>query len=118
LISWYLEGKQEKGKVILTTGRGKRSTDVKNCRQHTPKLEPCDKDGKRYDHAQLDGEDEDSEELAEYEQIYENEGTEAGNNLVGQLAVWRGIFARSSLGLTFSRPLTHPNHSPCTDNKK
>ncbi|XP_032594517.1 rho GTPase-activating protein 190 isoform X3 [Drosophila grimshawi] len=28
---------------------------------------------KRYDHAQLDGEDEDSEELAEYEQIYENE---------------------------------------------
>lgn len=33
-----------------------------------------DKDAKRYDHAQLDGEDEDSEELAEYEQIYENEG--------------------------------------------
>ncbi|XP_017963046.1 rho GTPase-activating protein 190 isoform X8 [Drosophila navojoa] len=32
-----------------------------------------DKDAKRYDHAQLDGEDEDSEELAEYEQIYENE---------------------------------------------
>ncbi|XP_030378976.1 rho GTPase-activating protein 190 isoform X2 [Scaptodrosophila lebanonensis] len=32
-----------------------------------------DKDVKRYDHAQLDGEDEDSEELAEYEQIYENE---------------------------------------------
>lgn len=31
-------------------------------------------DPKRYDHAQLDGEDEDSEELAEYEQIYENEG--------------------------------------------
>jgi len=51
-------------------------------------LEPCDKDGKRYDHAQLDGEDEDSEELAEYEQIYENEGTEAGNNLVGQLTSW------------------------------
>lgn len=36
--------------------------------------DPGDKDGKRYDHAQLDGEDEDSEELAEYEQIYENEG--------------------------------------------
>ncbi|XP_017850290.1 rho GTPase-activating protein 190 isoform X3 [Drosophila busckii] len=35
--------------------------------------EPGDKDAKRYDHAQLDGEDEDSEELAEYEQIYENE---------------------------------------------
>ncbi|XP_023032663.1 rho GTPase-activating protein 190 isoform X5 [Drosophila willistoni] len=34
---------------------------------------PIDKDAKRYDHAQLDGEDEDSEELAEYEQIYENE---------------------------------------------
>ncbi|XP_023168983.2 rho GTPase-activating protein 190 isoform X5 [Drosophila hydei] len=32
-----------------------------------------EKDAKRYDHAQLDGEDEDSEELAEYEQIYENE---------------------------------------------
>ncbi|KAL7744219.1 hypothetical protein ACLKA6_009185 [Drosophila palustris] len=39
-------------------------------------LAGCDggeKDAKRYDHAQLDGEDEDSEELAEYEQIYENE---------------------------------------------
>lgn len=38
-----------------------------------------DKDAKRYtqfDHSQLDGADEDdSEELAEYEQIYENEGT-------------------------------------------
>ncbi|XP_023298984.2 rho GTPase-activating protein 190 isoform X3 [Lucilia cuprina] len=38
---------------------------------------PCDdKDPKRYtqfDHSQLDGDEDDSEELAEYEQIYENE---------------------------------------------
>ena len=36
-----------------------------------------DKESKRYtqfDHSQLDGDEDDSEELAEYEQIYENEG--------------------------------------------
>lgn len=40
-----------------------------------------EKDAKRYDHAQLDGEDEDSEELAEYEQIYENEGAFKKKNI-------------------------------------
>lgn len=44
---------------------------------YLPACESSDKDSKRYtqfDHTHLDGEDDDSEELAEYEQIYENEG--------------------------------------------
>lgn len=44
---------------------------------YLPICESGDKDSKRYtqfDHSQLDGDEEDSEELAEYEQIYENEG--------------------------------------------
>ncbi|XP_013102689.1 rho GTPase-activating protein 190 isoform X2 [Stomoxys calcitrans] len=43
---------------------------------YLPICESGDKDSKRYtqfDHSQLDGDEEDSEELAEYEQIYENE---------------------------------------------
>ncbi|KAL9878907.1 rho GTPase-activating protein 190 isoform 2-T9 [Glossina fuscipes fuscipes] len=43
---------------------------------YLPACETTDKDSKRYtqfDHTHLDGEDDDSEELAEYEQIYENE---------------------------------------------
>uniref|UniRef100_A0A1A9W961 Rho-GAP domain-containing protein n=1 Tax=Glossina brevipalpis TaxID=37001 RepID=A0A1A9W961_9MUSC len=43
---------------------------------YLPACESSDKDSKRYtqfDHTHLDGEDDDSEELAEYEQIYENE---------------------------------------------
>lgn len=39
---------------------------------YLPSCESGEKDSKRY--TQFDGDEEDSEELAEYEQIYENEG--------------------------------------------
>lgn len=60
------------------TGTGTGSGSGSGSMADSTYLAGCDgvteKDAKRYDHAQLDGEDEDSEELAEYEQIYENEG--------------------------------------------